>query len=180
MVETTPFTHPMNVRTLPRKGRNVVFSAPDDVRQRIADAYGLLDVEVFEATALLEPWKRDGVQITGRVKTRITQPCAITSEPLEAIVDEGVEVIFVPDGSRLSKPRTNDDGELILDPEGADLPETFVGDSIDLAAVWLEFFALGLDPFARKEGAEFVEPQADNDDPDPNSPFATLSSLKKH
>lgn len=171
----------INVRTLPKKGQMVLHTASEAECQRIADQFELISVELFKGECLLAPWKRDGVKLSGVVKVDFTQPCSITMEPLKVQMEEPVEMIFVPDGSKLSRPRTNDEGEIIFDPEGDDLPETFVGDSIDVASVWLEFMALGIDPFARKEGAVFHSEEDGNPDAiSLDSPFAALSGLKKH
>jgi hypothetical protein len=43
-------------------------------------------------------------------------------------------------------------GEIVLDAEGDDSPETFEGDSIDVGAL-AEEFSLGIDPYPRKDGA---------------------------
>ena len=43
---------------------------------------------------------------------------------------------------------------------------------IDLGALAAEFFALGLDPYPRKPGAEFVAPP---EPAPPDSPFAALA-----
>ena len=174
--EDQPFTLPINVRTLPKKGQNVPYLADNDVRAHIAQTYDLISVESFKAHAVLAPWKRDGVEVRGTIDVQLTQPCAISGEPLSVRVQEDLEALFVPEGSRLSKPRKDDEGELIFDVEGDDLPDTFTGDSIDVAAVWLEFFGLGLDPFARIEGAELDVGLID--DPE-DSPFAALAALKQ-
>lgn len=181
--DETAFTFPVNVRTLPRKGRHLKYSADEAARAKIAAAYDLEAVTSFEATCHISPWKRDGVKMEGRVKAAIVQPCAVTSEPLDNRVDEDVDMIFVPEGSKLARPRTNDEGEWVFDVEGDDLPDTFTGDSIDLAEVWLEFFAMGIDPFARKDGVDFAEGVGAKFAPDANlveseSPFAALAGLK--
>ncbi len=176
-----PFSYPVNVRTLSKKGQNVKYSATEDVRKAIAKNYELISVESFEADCLLAPWKRDGIQLSGKIRAQITQPCAVTSEPLESVVNEIVEMVFVPEDSKLTKPRANDDGEWIFDVEGSEIPETFIGDSIDVAEVWLEFFTMGIDLFARIDGAVFDS--VNNDDKDgikPDSPFAALAAMKKH
>ncbi len=171
----------VNVRTLPKKGQMVLHSATLEECAKIAEQFELVSVESFKGECLVAPWKRDGVKLIGVVKATFTQPCSITMEPLEVKLEEPVEMLFVPDGSKLSHPRTNDEGEIIFDPEGDDLPETFIGDSIDIASVWLEFMALGIDPFARKEGAVFqAEEDGDGDDVSPDSPFTALVGLKKH
>ncbi len=171
----SPFSVPINVRRLPKKGHFEKYSATEEVRSQLAEVYELVSIEQFDAHASVAPWKRDGVKITGEVRSNHTQYCAVTGDPLSVSLREEVEAILVPEGSTLARPRQNDEGELIFDVEGDDLPEVFTGDSIDLANVWLEFFTLGLDPYARKEGEEF---NSDSVNTPKESPFSVLSDLK--
>ncbi len=180
--EVAPFSVPVNVRRLPRKGVSQAYSATDEVALALARRFELIEVARFECEAIVTPWKKDGIKIVGSVKAAVVQPCAVSADPLEATVWEEIDAIYVPEGSRLARPKMNEEGEIVLDPEGDDLPETFAGDVLDLADVWLEFFALGLDPFARLEGASLAGSDADAGDPEDagNSPFAALAQLKKH
>lgn len=171
-----PFSHSVNVRTLPRKGRHVSYEALPEICEKIAAAYGLISVEKFFAQCVVQPWKKDGVKLSGSVICELNQPSAVSGDPLQQSVDEEFQVIFLPENSRLSRPQLNGDGELVVSLDGDDVPETFSGDSIDLASVWLEFFALGLNPFARLEHEEF-DAEAFRDPA--SSPFAALAALKK-
>ncbi|MEL6750944.1 MAG: DUF177 domain-containing protein [Pseudomonadota bacterium] len=172
-----PFTQPVNVRTLPKKGRREAFSASTDEATAIAMLYDLDAVETFVCRAEIAPWKGRGVRVRGTVEASIVQPCAITAEPLHRKVNEEFEALYVPEGSRLARPDALVNGELVLDAEGADPPEVFTGDSLDMAEIWLEHFALGLDPFARADDAELEAPEPPTDDA-PN-PFAALAALKR-
>ena len=87
------------------------------------------------------------------------------------MINEAFETILVPANSKLAAPPSP---EMVLDAEGDDPPETFEGDTIDLAEVWMEFLALAIDPFPRAPGAELPETA---DDPKP-SPFAALAALR--
>ncbi|MEM8750922.1 MAG: DUF177 domain-containing protein [Pseudomonadota bacterium] len=176
-----PFSVPVNVRTLPRKGQQVRHEASEDERAALAGLHDLIAVESWRGECLLTPWKRDGVQLVGEVKAKIVQPCAVTLEPLHNEISEEFDLIFVPEGSKLALPHQNQDGELVFDADGDDLPETFTGDTIDLANVWLEFFSLAIDPFARHESADLDKVLTSAGvDPNESSPFAALSALKKH
>jgi uncharacterized metal-binding protein YceD (DUF177 family) len=62
--------------------------------------------------------------------------------------------------------------------EDDDLPDYFEGNEIDLADLVLEVFALAIDLYPRKPGAELPEDMA-GDDPAELSPFAALKALKK-
>lgn len=175
-----PFELKVNVRTLPNKGQLVRHTATEEERSEIAVSLGLIGVSVFEGDCHLTPWKRDGVKLSGTVKADIVQPCAVTLEPLDIQLVEPFELVFVPEGSKLARPPVDEDGEIVFDPEGDDLPDTFVGDAIDVASVWMEFMALGIDPFARKPGAELPVPDgANGSETGAASPFAVLSQLKK-
>ena len=173
--ETFAINYDFKVRKLPKKGQVIKYSADEAERAAIADEFDLLAVDIFEVECLVKPWKGDGIQLSGTVKAEIEQPCAATAEPLKQTVAEEIEFIYLPEGSRLLRPPTIEDHELVLDPLGEDVPETFSGDSINLAAAWLETFALGIDPFARIEGAEFATEGLDQER---DSPFSVLAELK--
>lgn len=174
------FSELVNVRKLPKRGSRFSFTAEGDVCKSIASAYDLVSIEEFKAKAVATPWKGSGVKIEGTIEAQITQPCARTAEPLEVEVNESFEATFVPQGSKLSVQKSNADGELVLDPMGDDVPEIFVGDTIELSTVWLEFFALGLDFYATGDGAQLSSSAVSDDDVEEPSPFAVLSKLKNH
>lgn len=177
--EPAPLKLEVGVAKLPQNGLPVRFEASEEERLALAEQFGILSVERLTADLTVRRWKRDGVEVEGRYKAAVTQACVVTSEPVAETIDEPVEVIFVPDGSKLSRIAPDHDGELHLDPEGADIPETFTGDRIDLGAYLTELVGLALDPYPRIEGAEFAEIDTD---PDPDggkvSPFAALGRLK--
>jgi len=183
MTDKPALTYPVPVLHLPHKGLTVKIGTNEKERAALADEHGLRSVKSFDAEFLLTPWKKRGIRIRGTIKAEVVQSCVATLEPLDATIDEQVDTIFVPEDSRLAKIQLDESGELLLDAEGADIPETFVGDKIDLGAVAEEFFELALDPYPRKPGLpEEAEPVifGDIDDEDkPDSPFAKLSDWSK-
>jgi hypothetical protein len=166
----SPISCPIDVRRLPERGFPVVVEPNAAARSALARAHGLVAVESFRGELLFKAWKRGGVAVTGRVRARIVQECVVTLEPVEAAIDEVIDTVFVPDGSPLAR-ETIDDGELLLPAEGPDLPEPFDGATIDAGATAEEFFALGIDPYPRRPGAQL--PAAGSAELDP-SPFAVL------
>src|SRR5690606_9865191 len=122
--------------------------------------------------------KRSGVRVAGRVTADLQQACIVTLDPVAGQIDETFEALFVPEGSRLAKPRLSSEGEMLLDAEGADAPETFTGDSIDVGELAEEFFVLGIDPYPRKGGA-VLEPDADEPDASRPAAFDKLAELRK-
>lgn len=178
--ENPPLSHRVSVTRLPQKGMAVKLVATDAERLGLAREHGLVSVESFEADLLVAKWRSDGVKITGRVRASITQSCSITLEPIAEAVLEEVDAVFVPENSRLARPKFDADGEMVLDAEGPDAPETFSGDTIDVGALAEEFFELGIDPYPRKEGAELPAHLSTNpDEPAKVSAFAKLAELKQ-
>lgn len=155
--ETSPISFPVNVARLPQRGMPVTIDADEAQRTELARTHGLIAVDALHAEVMVTSWKRNGVKISGRVTGSIRQECVVTLEPLEAGVDEEIEAVFLPEDSKLGREGFHEGGEILLDPDGPDSPDTFRGDSIDVGALVEEFFGLGIDPYPRKEGlpAEF-------------------------
>jgi uncharacterized metal-binding protein YceD (DUF177 family) len=120
------------------------------------------------------------VKIKGEVHAAVTQSCVVTLEPVSSKIDEAVEHIFVPEGSKLARMVTNEEGEIVLDPNGPDIPDQFTGDSIDVGAAVAEFAALAIDPYPRKSQTEFTDAAENEPEVEKRpSPFAVLKDWKK-
>lgn len=176
-------TYPVAVGNLPQKGLNVTIGTTEGERAALAGEHGLEAVKSFDAELLLTRWKKNGIRIRGHVDAEIVQACVVTLDPVTSKIAEEIDTIFVPENSRLAKIRLDESGELLLDAEGADIPETFTGDKIDLGAVVEEFFELAIDPYPRKPGtAPDGEPMvygSGEEEEKPDSPFAKLSDWHK-
>lgn len=149
----SPVSWPVHVARLPKKGMAVTVEADAEQRAALAAVHGLREVVRFVAGLEVAPWREGGVRVSGRVVADIVQDCVVTLEPVEATVDEAVEAMFVPEGSKLAVPARSAEGEILLDAEGDDAPEVFSGDTVDVGQLAEEFFSLGIDPYPRKTGA---------------------------
>lgn len=179
-INEIPFSYPVKVGHISANPVSVRLAADENELKAIAQAWDVLAVQALEADLVINRWKRDGVRVKGRVTARLTQACVVTLEPVDEVIDEQFEQIFVPDNSKLARRPANDDGELLLDPDGPDLPETFSGDTIDVGDVVTEFAALAIDPYPRKQGVAFEDHVEDDGSNDKRpSPFATLKDWKK-
>lgn len=172
----SPVSFRVNILRLPQKGMPVKITASPDQRAELARVHGLVAVEEFRAEFLVQNWKRDGVRVSGFVESTIQQTCIVTLDPLSSQVREDVDALFAPEGSSLVRPDFDQRGEILLDPEGADSPEVFSGDTIDVGALAEEFFALAIDPYPRKEGVALEQPGQGDEEA---SAFAKLLSLKR-
>ena len=172
----SPVSFPVHVARLPQKGLPVAFEADPAQRAALAGEHGLRSVDGWRADLLVSPWKRGGVKVTGRVSADIVQDCVVTLEPLATHIDEPVDGLFVPEDSRLGRQGFDHAGEILIDAEGPDSPETFSGDSVDVGALAEQFFALAIDPYPRKPGVTLA-PAADDVEPAENEFQKKLRSL---
>lgn len=172
---SSPVSFKANVGRLPHKGLPVVIDADAAQRAALAQEHELLSVENYRAELLVAPWKRNGVKVSGRVEADITQACIVTLEPVAAHIDEEVEALFLPEQSKLGRQGFEGGGEILIDAEGADSPETFSGDTIDVGALAEQFFGLAIDPYPRKSGASLEA--AGPDEPVENEFQQKLRSL---
>ena len=166
--DESPVSFVANVARLPQKGMPVVIEADANQRAQLAEEHGLLSVGRYRADLLVAPWKRHGVRVSGTVEADIVQECVVTLDPMEASISEEVAAVFLPEDSKLGREGFHQGGEILLDADGPDSPETFSGDTIDVGTLAEEFFALAVDPYPRKPGAS-VEPASDATEQDETS-----------
>jgi uncharacterized metal-binding protein YceD (DUF177 family) len=174
------FSYPVKVGHVSANPVTVTISADQSDLRRLAAQWGVLEVRAFEAKIDIGRWKRDGIRLKGRVTATVVQECVVTLDPVEQKIDEDLEALFLPENSRLAKRMTDGSGEMFLDPEGPDLPDTFSGDTIDVGAVAAEFAALAIDPYPRKPGLDYADRiESDETVEKKPSPFAVLQGLKR-
>jgi hypothetical protein len=148
----SPVSFAVHVARLAQKGVRVVVEADPAQRAELAAEHGLLSVVAWRADLQVVPWKRNGIRVDGRVAADITQACVVTLESVAAHIDEPVEGLFLPQDSKLGRHGFGDGGEILIDADGPDSPETFSGDTVDVGALAEEFFGLAIDPYPRKAG----------------------------
>ncbi|MFN4271540.1 MAG: YceD family protein [Aliihoeflea sp.] len=174
----SPLSFLVNVARLPARGMPVRIVADETQRTALAQAHELLSLERLEAELVVSAWKSRGVRVAGTLKADFAQECVVTLEPIANRMKEPVSAVFAPEGSRLLNPDLAEVGEILLDAEGPDSPEPFRGNEIDVGQLVEEFFALGIDPYPRKTGAELQTPVLDVEEP--RGPLHDkLAALKK-
>ena len=154
-----------------RDGDRMDIVADDDERRAVAERLGLLNLDRFEAHAVLS---RDGqkVRVSGRLKAALDQSCVATGEPVPAHIDEAFDLRFVPEP-------TSKVGEDEIELGEADLDTIFHdGSAIDLGGAIADTLALSLDPYPRSAGADAVLKEAGVVTEEEASPFAALAALK--
>lgn len=162
-----PWTVPVAVEDIPDTGLHVDIEAPAEVRAALASLSGLSALPELAASFDLAK-AGTGVHVVGKVSARVGQTCVVTLEPIENLVEEAIDLRFVP---AAATPPTD------VEPaqEGKEPPEPLVDGMLDLGAVATEFLLLGVDPYPRKQDATFTAPAREDDSP---KPFAALAALK--
>ncbi|MEO0543721.1 MAG: DUF177 domain-containing protein [Pseudomonadota bacterium] len=184
-LQGSPISYPLNVSTLPTKGRTVIVQPDEAACEKLADEMDVLAVDGLRAAVTVSRWQRDGVRLSGPLKVIIRQACVVTLEPMESEIETEIDALFVPDNSKLTR-KTSDQGAnaMLIDPESDDAPETFTPPELDIGAVVHEFLALAIDPYPRSVQADEAvlgskNPVTDdNPDEDKPNPFAILATLK--
>ncbi|CAN5202814.1 DUF177 domain-containing protein [soil metagenome] len=136
-------------------------------RAKIAKSLDLASLDAFLAELTIKPADNAGYRLSGRVRASAVQTCGITLEPLPVEIDQRFSV----DLAEEIEPSEDDEIEVSIDDDAPDLIED---GRIDLGQYAVEQLALTLDPFPRKPGAEFVQPE----EPAEISPFAVLKQFK--
>jgi len=170
----------VDVTRLPAKGRWIKFVATDDELKAISRHFDLVSLENMKADLLVVPWRRVGVEVSGRISATYSQSCVLSFEIIQQNLSEDVTLSYVPEGSPLAKPELDSSGEMVIDPESEDLPEEFSGSTIDISQSILECLTLAIDPFPRLPDVRMPDKYAPDPDIDdqPKSPFAVLAQLK--
>ncbi|MET3612879.1 uncharacterized metal-binding protein YceD (DUF177 family) [Rhizobium aquaticum] len=175
-----PFSYRVKVGHISANPVTVKLSADARELEGLAELWRVEAVKRLDSELQIARWKKDGVRIRGHVNAEIVQSCVVTLEPVETAISEDIDRIYVPEGSRLARLVLDERGEMVLDPEGEDIPEQFSGDTIDAGDAVCEAVALAIDPYPRKPGVDFADhvESTEADDRKP-SPFAVLKDWKK-
>jgi len=162
----------------------VVGEAPDGAIAVARAAELTPDVVLMD---LLMP-NMDGLTAIGTIKQAnpVIEIIAVTSfieeEKVTAALEAGASGYLLKDADAeevAAAIRSAHNGEVHLDAEGPDSPETFSGETIDVGALAEEFFGLAIDPYPRSEGASLAA-AGEPDDPEIHGPlYEKLNSLRR-
>lgn len=179
-----PLSLRLDVARLPASGQNVVLEADAAERAAVARRLGILALDSLRARLVVTP-RGKRVLVKGELTAEATQACVVTLEPVAEKVREEIDLVFAsPDEVAEAEARAFkelEDGSkgLAIDPatllDPQTLPEPYENGQIDVWVVAQETLSLGLDPYPRKPGAVFEQP---DDGRTEASPFAALGKLK--
>jgi hypothetical protein len=171
-----PLSRRLALSEVPPEGLDVTIAARPAECAALARRNDLPAVHALSAELRARRWRGDGLEIDGELRASLRQTCVATLEEFDSELVEPVHMRFAPapDDEPRGRRRHEETTEITLD---GDPPDPLVGGGVDLGAIVSEFFTLALDPYPRKPGAHFVEPQA-REGVQAVSPFAALRRLK--
>ncbi len=162
------------VSQIPETGLHSTLEANQAQRAAMAVAAGLRSISSATAKFDLSHMGRGRVHVIGRVTAKVGQTCVVTLEPVDNDIDETLDLMFVPEAEVKQLADLIDDDA--FDGESPDAPEPILDGVIDLGRLAADALFLGLDPYPRKPGVEFVPPPVIVDPED--HPFAALRALR--
>lgn len=169
------FSRRLVVARVPPQGLEETIEASPEEREALARRFDLPAIPRLAATFRATPWRRGGLLLQGLVEAEVEQICVVTLEPFVSHLREPVERYYLAETSPGRHPTV-----VSLESLDEDDPDTIEGGAIDLGELTAETLALGLDPYPRKPGADYLSgaDEAGSDDDRPH-PFAGLSRLTK-
>jgi len=171
------FMRMIAVGTVPDTGLDIKICANETECAALADAYGLVAVQTFEASFHVRKQGPERYAVSGVLHALVTQTCGVSLEPFETLVSAPVDVDFAPSHQPLDEPaswKMTAGGAAAIFAGPQDPPDPIINGQIDLGALAAEFLALNLDLYPRKPGVTFKNMYVGDEASGTDSPFAGL------
>src|ERR671923_61815 len=171
---SAPITWAHDTDAITEYGLEVERVATAEERMEVTKALELVACDRLETRYTIRPLADGQYLATGTVEAAVVQSCVVTLEPVRSHILEQFEIDFWP-SEKLPEPGSGE-----LDVLAAPDREPLEGGIIPIGRIVYEHVATALDPYPRKEGAEFRwrDPDDRPDDDRQASPFAVLAKLK--
>jgi uncharacterized metal-binding protein YceD (DUF177 family) len=171
MIPQPEFSRPVAVDTLGDAPRFINLEADEAERAALARRFDLPAIHRLSAEAELS---RNGETVTakGILKAAVTQSCAVTAEPVEAVVEEAFTISFQPPPTPGAEDEEYELAEAEMDVIFYQGPEVDIGEAV------AETLSLGLDPYPRAPEAETALKQAGVKSEEEAGPFGALAALR--
>lgn len=150
--------------------------ATAEERGRLAALFHIESLESCTFDYKLLPVGTDRAHLSGDIQAALTQLCSVTLEPVRETVRETVLLDCWP-AKQIGR---EDAFAQQADPLGLppDPPAPIVNGRIDVGALAGEILASAINPYPRKDGAEFAWDDPKNEGGVAFGPFAELAKLK--
>lgn len=171
----------INTDQISKEGRRVSVDFTLDQLKSFIKALDLDDLEVEKIDFHLQMVSKNRFSLKGVMRFKVEQKCIVSLEPVTSEFSEKIEARFWPEEA-VSRYLANLP-EIEEDPF-EDEPEIIENDQINLGKFIYETLATLIDPYPRKDEAEFdwkdSSDQETSDDLLQDKPFAALKILKNN
>ncbi|MBS0244869.1 MAG: DUF177 domain-containing protein [Proteobacteria bacterium] len=160
-------------RDIPGSGLDIRRDAAPDELLELAREIDVPAVRSLHVRYRIVPSAGDRFTLSGDLRAELTRECVVTLEPVEETVSADLSAIFSESQPGADDPTPGPIADIEA-PESAPI----VNGTIDVGRIVFEELVAGLDPYPKKQGAEFAwEDKAAA--ASPANPFAALAQLKK-
>lgn len=160
------------VTDIPDGGLREKREAAADERARLAEALDIVAVGRLVCEFTIRSIGKGHYRLAGKVAAAVTQACVVTLEPVEQNAEGTFDVEFWPPAA------LPESSEEEVEALSASEIEPIEHGRIDAGRIVFETIATALDPYPRKQGAEFRAEGVTNQGPSEAGPFAALKRLK--
>jgi hypothetical protein len=160
-----------NIVDIPAKGLACTREATAGERQAITSALGLLALNKLAADYRIRSVAGGAYRLSGKLRAEATQACVVSLEPVDARIESDFDVEVRPD---LPEALSDEDLSVLSGPDLERLERGVV----PVGRIVFETLSSALDPYPRREDAEFNWRDPHAEEPGKASPFAVLSKLK--
>jgi hypothetical protein len=167
------FMRMLAVETVPDTGLDIRLCANETECAALADDYGLVAIQTFEADFHVREQGPKRYKVSGVLHALVMQTCVVSLEPFETLVSAPVDLDFAPSHQPSDEPASRKMPAAALASQ-QDPPDPIIHGQIDLGALAAEFLALNLDLYPRKPGVTFENMYVGGEASGTDSPFAGL------
>jgi len=158
---------------IPEHGLRETRAASAAEREQMAIALDVVSCEAIDAEFTVRATGKGRYRVAGKVGARLTQKCVVTLEPIPQKAEGTFDVEYWPPAE------LPQNGEDEVEALGAAEIEPIEHGRIDVGRIVFETLSAAIEPYPRKQGAEFV-PDPDDQTAGEGGPFAALKKLKDH
>jgi uncharacterized metal-binding protein YceD (DUF177 family) len=156
---------------IPAGGLNRTREATTEELQDVAKGLDILSVASLSSRYRIVSISGGAYRLSGTLSARVEQACVVSLEPVAGKVEAAFDVEFWPD----LKSEESDEDSSVLSGSDVELLEHGL---IPVGRIVFETLSASLDPYPRREGAEFSWEDPKSGQESPSNPFAALSKLK--
>jgi len=156
---------------IPAGGLNRGREATSAEREQIAQVLDILKVDNLSSQYRITAIAGGAYRLVGNISAGVEQACIVSLEPVSGKINAAFDVEFWPTVT----PVDGDEEASILDGSDVELLEHGL---IPVGRIVYETLSASLDPYPRREGAEFNWQDPEAEKAESTNPFAALSKLK--